>query len=48
MVRKSIEIIDLNNVKEFGIYLILVIGVENKLLLNFGSLFVSKDLGGVR
>lgn len=47
-VRKNFKILDLNDVILLGIYLILVIGVDNKFLFNFGSLFVCKDLGGVR
>jgi len=48
LVRKNIEITDLNNAKEPGIYSIPATGVENKPLPNSGSLFVSKDPGGVR
>jgi hypothetical protein len=47
-VRKTIEITDLNNAKEPGIYSILATGVENKPLPNSGSLIVNKDPGGVR
>ncbi|EGO7716960.1 hypothetical protein E4K21_001461 [Enterococcus faecalis] len=47
-VRKNIEITDLNNAKEPGIYSIPATGVENKPLPNSGSLIVNKDPGGVR
>lgn len=45
---KNSEILDLNDAKEPGIYSIPATGVENKPLPNSGSLFVSKDPGGVR
>ncbi|MEB7954403.1 BppU family phage baseplate upper protein [Enterococcus faecalis] len=47
-IRKNIEITDLNNAKEPGIYSIPATGVENKPLPNSGSLIVNKDPGGVR
>ncbi len=47
-VRKNIEITDLNNAKEPGIYSIPATGVENKPLPNSGSLIVNKDPGGLR
>lgn len=47
-VRKNSKILDLNDAKEPGIYSIPATGVENKPLPNSGSLFVSKDPGGVR
>ncbi|MFB8663556.1 tail fiber protein [Enterococcus faecalis] len=48
LVRKSIEITDLDNAIEPGVYSIPATGVENKPLPNSGSLIVSKDQGGIR
>ncbi|EGO6739166.1 BppU family phage baseplate upper protein [Enterococcus faecalis] len=47
-VLKNAKLSDLNDAKEPGIYSIPATGVENKPLPNSGSLFVSKDPGGVR
>lgn len=48
LVRKNIEITDLNNAIEPGVYSIPATGVENKPLPNSGSLIVNKDQGGIR